>query len=421
MYGLNSFPDLSGSRGSFLVAASNLLLRFNDTIDPMTLYKYLLDSYGILDDTIDNEWITAYDGTITLGGYGGVGSAVPSRNTILVFSVNQKSFYCVVNAVEDGSIVDSRDGRIRQPAEYEAVYGKPLRWMTYQSVDQPTPALPIKSNIFTENTVDGIYYQSRPQGAQRFYVSNYKGTFKRSFSQATVWRDFTDIQQYAYGEPIVIVGSALHPIPPSGAGFFMTPEDWGEFGRYGKVSHLAGFNPKDLSLTKPPQRLAIPQRAVLAPEPPVRAVLPIDPPNPAVQRITRLQALYEAYSKPLRYQVWRSMTIYDQSKIYPSVAIGPQTEVTTLMIYGTITIGSTVYGRAKPPGDKQFVSWFLVPFDDPATDEPVLGEDEVYSIQKTTTEERYIRSLKPRDRVQEFASTIEKYFDIVLHKLKRRT
>ena len=137
------------------------------------------------------------------------------------------------------------------------------------------------------------------------------------------------------------------------------------------------------------------------------------------------------FRKPKRFLVWRTITISDYSHTYPDVVAGPGVRLATLTIYGTFWIDGVCYGRAKPPGDTEFVSAYGVPFDDPETGEPNIGEQEIYHTEVTPEERQALktnhaevtavmRRLKQRHRLQYVASTIEKHTENLLTRINNR-
>lgn len=142
--------------GCLLVSICNLLEKLNGTApDPPTLDLWYVSHGDFIYDKADNasddlaaNSISKYDPTIVNTASGS--SAVPSSNIAIVrFNYNSVetglpiSHYCAVDHI-DGSgvwIIDSWDGLVKGPSQYESVYHLPVAWFTYVK-NNPAPVGP---------------------------------------------------------------------------------------------------------------------------------------------------------------------------------------------------------------------------------------------------------------------------------------
>ncbi len=236
-------------------------------------------------------------------------------------------------------------------------------------VAPPPPPAP---RVYTENTVDGIKFTALEGQPKPMYVSKIGGIEKWSFKGVKTWRQFTSVGHLDYGTQVFIVGSALHPIPPNGALYYMVDADFGAFKTTGNVVNQHGFNRVDLSETRPP---ALPTPApvaapVVAPEPtpaPVEApALPVD-----------WHDTYRPFDKPVHYIATRDMTVNDLNGQQPDLPLqrynpGGVSKTGMVAAYGTVNKGGVEYYRLKIATDVNFEYWYGVPKIDPFTHTPNL-------------------------------------------------
>lgn len=155
MYGQKNFLQPQGipptkyriqQIGCFLTSFANLLERFGKGINPADLNAIFRDRgiYIDVDDGVRDDlgWqsVTGYDGQIVVTS---IGSGVPPHNNSIVkFVTNTNNFgthFCLVNDINDGTIIDSWDGQVKS----WDVYGGPVGYATYADITpQPIPAPP---------------------------------------------------------------------------------------------------------------------------------------------------------------------------------------------------------------------------------------------------------------------------------------
>ena len=167
-YGQKNYPQGLGNSvaitiaeaGCLLTAICNTLLKLNGTApDPPTLNQWFEARGDFIYDTADHasddlaaDSITKYDPTIVNTSQGN-GSLPPTDVSIVKFHYNSVQtgspidHYCAVESVAGGqlTIIDSWDGIIKGPGEYQSVYGVPVTFYTYTKnvpTPPPTPAAP---------------------------------------------------------------------------------------------------------------------------------------------------------------------------------------------------------------------------------------------------------------------------------------
>lgn len=224
----------------------------------------------------------------------------------------------------------------------------------------PAPTPPPAPQVFTTNKVDGIVYSVIDGAPRPMYVTKPDGIEKWSFKDVSTWRDFRSVQHIGYGEEVFIVGKALHPIPPTGAMYYMTDADFGDFKKTGRVTNQYGFNKVDLSDTRPPV-LSVPTPApvpVVAPAPAVETP-PID-----------WKDTYKPFPQPVRYISARDQIVSDLSGKQPNLPL-PRfvagSKIGVVLAYGTVTKDDIEYYRLKAEVDTKLEFWYCVPKLDPVT------------------------------------------------------
>jgi len=148
--------------GCFITANSNILAKVGITIDPPTLDNFYqshnLFSYDATDHANDDiTWstVTHYCPQLVVAQTGLNG--FPTSDLAIVefrykdHTGQEVTHFCAVNSASDHSIIDSWDGKVKLPAEYEHVYGQPIAWATYnyhtvQTIPVETPpAAPVSA------------------------------------------------------------------------------------------------------------------------------------------------------------------------------------------------------------------------------------------------------------------------------------
>jgi hypothetical protein len=226
------------------------------------------------------------------------------------------------------------------------------------------PPAPPAPKTYTENTVAGIKYTAFEGQPKPMYINKVGGTEKWSFENVSNWRQFKSVGHFDYGQQVFIVGSALHPIPPNGAMYYMVDADFGDFRQRGTVVNMCGFNKVDLSETRPP---ALPAPApVAAPEPaPVPVPAPVAPAD--------WRASYKPFSRPLHYIATCDQTVSDINNLagpnlpLPKYNAGSGSKLGMVAAYGTVFKDGIEYYRLKTEADVNFDLWYCVPKVDPVT------------------------------------------------------
>jgi hypothetical protein len=153
--------------GCFLVSDANLLQKIGVTVDPPTLNTFYtqhkLYTYDLTDKANDDiTWstVTKYCPQLVVNQIGGAG--FPNSDlaqvefhyrsvqhpTLPNGQPNMITHFCAVNSAADHSIIDSWDGKVKTPAEYEHVYGQPIAWATFTfHTPQTTPTAPVAAPV----------------------------------------------------------------------------------------------------------------------------------------------------------------------------------------------------------------------------------------------------------------------------------
>lgn len=143
--------------GCFLTSICNLLAtHFDLAIDPPALnnfYRahghYMKDPDGAHEDL---SWSspTVFAPSVVVGGIGHTGEPT-SGQAIVVFHYTSPrtgqpiEHYCAVDRIENGQvcIIDSYDGLVKAPSQYQAAYGHIRMWAVYVLKHKPTPPPPV--------------------------------------------------------------------------------------------------------------------------------------------------------------------------------------------------------------------------------------------------------------------------------------
>lgn len=307
MFAQTNYPQPMASggtiaeRGGLLTAFSNLLEYYQEGVDPVTL-DHFFTQQGV-DPVLNWATIREYDGDITVTGQG-VGG-YPSTVPAIVRSA--EGYYLVT----DTTSIYSLSGESGAPLSIE-------EWASYNKPERPSePKLP--PTVYVENEVDGIAYKRLQTAPQRMYVINPKGADKLDFgANIKTFRDFAGIPDThkAYGQEVRIMGTAHHPIIPTGQDFYMDMDDWGNFTGTGHVANLQGYLLGDLAEAKPSPLVKAPTITPRwLPQP---AVIPVRMTDiqPQVSRVAttpadvRFQYLQDD-REPVRYRVMRRCIIQD--------------------------------------------------------------------------------------------------------------
>lgn len=299
---------------------------------------------------------------------------------IVIFEVGGDRLPCYVADLEKHTIVDTLDGQIKPGS----VYGKPVGWASFVDPRPPeTPPKPVLKGAHTSSLVDGIAYESLGK-VKRMYVCRPEGTELTDFSgYISTFRDFVGVpnSHLAYGDEVRVIGKATHPVLPVGQDFWMTLDDWGDFGRTGSPVRLHGYVRDHLSEQKPP---------ALSPKvKPAAAPVPDETPawDLAKDRAWEKAVVPDLSStfnylrtdfQPVRYRVMQDMEVRDYGTDQLKVTKVPKG--ITIAIYGTFWCDGEQYllPRLDDPKIGIFDYWFGIPeFDE-------LGNKNVEQIPDVT-------------------------------------
>ncbi len=257
-------------------------------------------------------------------------------------------------------IIDPYTG---QPSD-ASPYGHPLTWTTYAQVTISQPLAPPLTTIYVDNVVDNVRYQRLKVAPKRMYVSNPNGTEKRQFGGTIgTFRDFFVVPDSGklYGEEVRIMGTAHHPITPTGQDFFVDMDDWGNFTGTGQVARTQGYFLADLSDTKPPaiqKSKAVPA----APVKPTRAIADVVAYVPLKKEELYFQYL-RVNQQPVRYQVMRRIVVRDFSKQAVDQVLTRGKNGRTIKLLGTFRYKGKTYllPVMENPDIDPFKYWYGVP------------------------------------------------------------
>lgn len=165
--------------GCFITGDANLLEKIGVHVDPYALNTFYtqhnLYTYDLTDKANDDiTWstVTKYHPQLVVKQIGGAGfptsdlaqvefryQSVENPWIDKVKSIpNMITHFCTVNHAADHSIIDSFDGKVKTPAEYEHVYGKPVAWATFVN-NVPAPAHPV---VTPKPVVNPVYVVVQP-------------------------------------------------------------------------------------------------------------------------------------------------------------------------------------------------------------------------------------------------------------------
>lgn len=128
--------------GCFVTADSNLLEKVGVQEAPDALNTFFTNNHVYTYDATDHANDDLYWNSITrfcpqlVVSQTGTEGWPTSDLSIVEFRYKSHTgamvaHFCAVNHAADHSIIDSYDGQVKTPAQYEAVYGQPIAWATY--------------------------------------------------------------------------------------------------------------------------------------------------------------------------------------------------------------------------------------------------------------------------------------------------
>lgn len=201
--------------GCFITSFCNLESRFGGSIDPPGMNAFLRDRglYIDVDDGVrdDVSWdtITQFDPNTVVTGIGG--GTPPHNNSIVKFIYNggNSTHFCLVNDINDGTIIDSWDGQIKS----WNVYGGVKAWASYnnnvQGGDMPT--IPTKQqvaeaygkhNLNADGTAtpatqaDLDYYSTQPVEVLYAVLLNHETDLVHQLADKADYKPYTGPQLY---------------------------------------------------------------------------------------------------------------------------------------------------------------------------------------------------------------------------------
>lgn len=221
-------------QSSLAIAFMHLLHGFNFDTHP--------EDFAVTDlSFVDFDSLLLTHHTFRIKEKGAYGTYPFDDHAVMKFDNN---CYYAVESAADRTVIDV-DGET-QPM---GLYGTPVAWAVYER--QPTLPLtppPVEPTVYTEATdARGIHYKAL-QVHRRMYV-NKNPANKYQFDEIITHMDAPRmvVEKVPYGTPVYVVMEAAHPIPPTGALYYLDAEAVGDFKRTGRVAHAVGFNKADLS------------------------------------------------------------------------------------------------------------------------------------------------------------------------------
>lgn len=280
-------------------------------------------------------------------------------------------------------------------------------------VEQEAPPAPEEPTLpkapFTTNTIDRIKYEALG-ASKRMYVSKPGGCEKWDFKNVQTWRDFKSVGHVDLATEVYIVGIAHHPIPPSGADYYMVAADWGNFASEGNVTNEYGFNWSDLSENKP----VIPEVKAAETVSPVAEVIADKLAEPET---VDWQSSYKPLATPpTRYVALKDYLVLDLGGVGFPKRINIYDHV---IIAGTVVKDSQTYYVPQASVDKG--QWYGIP----ATGNYLESEGALYSTVTTPASRKATKTSKPRDyliygldEAGRVIATMERVWDVLPFKRK---
>jgi hypothetical protein len=249
------------------------------------------------------------------------------------------------------------------------------------------------------------------------WISNPLGAEKWNFENVHTWREFKSVQHLDYGSEIFITGKAHHPIPPSGADYYMTTDDFGNFKKTGRPDHLYGFNWSDISDTRPKP---LPAKPAPAPAPVAEVVAP----TPTIVGPVELwQSTYRPFvdstgtPTPIKYVAVKPYDLIDLATPGKAAPLHPGDNI---LISGLFEKDGQTWGRAKASADIN--KWHAVPMNS----DIVEKYDVLYDTTTTVAQRQSLHTLKTFDyvvlgyeEIRRIGATIQKAWDSFPFKNKK--
>lgn len=410
MYALAHYPqDLGDSeQASLLVAFSNLLERYDEGVDPVTL-KHYFDQQNVT-GPYDASTISLYDGNIRVIESGLAYNAAIVELDHQVYG----KYYSLASHIDSElklHIIDSIDGQLKQIiASTYKVYAAYTRGDAPELVSSPI--------VYVTNTIAGIQFRRLKDAPKQLYVRKPEGTMLMDFEgQIDTHRDFIGVPgtHQSYGDSVRVMGIAHHPVLPSGADFYITLEDWANFTGTGKPAHMRGYYTNDLSEAKP---AALPPKTTSLPTPTHQNV---------VRKLT-LQDLgftwLRADHQPVKYRVMKYHEIRDFTRIGPMIPIKRGDKFD---IYGTFRARERTYCMPQVRLNGEFLPLFDNWYGIPETDlegnrviEEIPDYSDVQNIKPTVEEKKLANNYGFTDHIVDLALRIEVYVKHGIFRVKRQ-
>lgn len=409
-YSIGNIPsEIPAPDRALLAAYGNLLTEYGFFLD-------LLEAYDVMNPSGERplDW---QSGNRIDGLWLSQDSEQPGwplvEPAIVVFNIDGDRLPCYVLDIDAHTVVDSRDGQ-EKPG---SVLGKPVAWASFAEphppIEAPAVEPPAPAGRHTNSLVDGIAYTSLGT-VKRMYVARPEGIDLTDFSgYISTFRDFVGVpnSHLAYGAEVRVIGLAKHPVLPSGQEFWMTLDDWGNFGSTGVPVRLHGYVRGHLSEQKP-SALAPKLKPELAEFDEISVRPLVKDRGWAVSELLPAFNYLRTDRQPVRYRVLRDIAVRDhgndQSKVINI------TKGTTIAIYGTFWDDGEQYllPRLDDPNIDIFDYWFGIPeFDE-------YGERNVEEIAAAIKQPLPMSAIQfpaPRRRgVDDIIVNVSTLFEVVL-------
>ena len=458
--------------GCFLTAFCNLLTRFNVSVDPVTLNNYFIahndylsdpaDGSGVRDDLSYNS-VTAYNSGVVVHSTGSSGWP-SSNNSIVKFSYKENgkpmTHFCLVDNASTHSIVDSYDGVVKAPAQYQAKYGTPVAWATYSGPTVQAVVTPQTVATPAVSAPEGQYYIATPIPG----YSDSNDAANHINPRATVPIGNYSIYSQAHGminvtvksdepgswinpsdnhvvQPQVETPAPAKPTAPAGAVTAESPiyepivttvpgystangaynhdaklrgkdvEPGSNYFQYNtkygmvnvtKASGIPGswINPADNVVGK------IYSEPTVAVAEPAAAVEETVTAAPASTIDTSWQSTYVSFPTPMQFKATRNLQVHDLSEVGGVLSLVEGTSVTA---YGTVYKDSVAYYRLRVNTDPNFTMWYCVPKIDSATSTANLLAKPIPPKTVSKSTNSLLDSLK--DDAIQFLDIVPKWFN----------
>ena len=419
--------DLASDNRSLVIAAANLLQRFEFDLPPRVVGNLLKEAdrsldYWSLERAFEEFDVNEYAED---GGWPNTNLAIVKQRRMDTAQAGVVDHYSLVADQRAHSIIDSLDGKIKSANEY----GPILSWASYTYDKQENPVTEkqpvIDENVHVLKEGENIWDVSRQYNipvaaliaendiedprhvsvgtelylparlpihdtkaityellhpARAMHVSREAGAKKWSFGGVHKWEDlYSTGRLYPCGHNLTIVAVAHVPIGEDTAAYYMDAVSLGEYETTGQPRYTNGFNWQHLAEghtkdgTPPIPEITVEQVVADAMQEETRPELIPEPvAAPAAPELPIMPISYKSSFKflneektPVVYLFKEALTIKEIDGKLPDRHVGKYDGVN---IIGTFTYNGIEYGR---PALKNY--WYGVPMD------MIEVEDEVYN------------------------------------------